>query len=78
VSQENPFRGVCAWCGKEVWARHIAREVICWNVERTGGGGNAVQGPDKRDTGRIMHTACHTEALLRERSGLIPGQTSLI
>jgi len=75
---KDAFRGNCVWCGKEVWARRIVQEVVCWEIERTAGGANAVHGPDKKYTGRIMHTHCHQEALLRERAHINPGQSSLI
>ena len=73
----TPYRGNCAWCGKEVWANRCVKEVTAWESERAQGGANSLQGPNKRYSGRIMHTACHTAAVLREKSGLIPGQLSI-
>lgn len=69
----NPYRGQCAWCGQEVWARRVVKEVTGWELE----GMTKVQGPDIRFSQRIMHTHCHAEALLRERSGVIPGQLTI-
>lgn len=72
-----PFRGYCVWCGKEVWARRVVQEVVCWEVERLGGGAHAIHGPDKKYTGNIMHSACHDLALLHERNHIIPGQLTI-
>lgn len=75
---DNPYRGVCAWCGQQVWEDHCARQVTAWEVERKGGGANAVQGPNKVSTGKVMHTVCHAEALHSEQSGIHRDQTTLV
>ena len=73
----SEFRGSCAVCGQEVRGA-CARELShAWELERSGGGAHAVQGPEKEHTGRVMHLMCHSTALFRERRGLAEGQEQL-
>lgn len=74
---ENPYRGVCVWCGRQVWEEHCARQVLAWEVERKGGGANQVSGPGKLSTGKVMHVVCHGEAVRSEATGINRDQMTL-
>lgn len=74
---DNPYRGVCEWCKQQVWADHCARQVTAWEVERQSGGANQVAGPGKVNTGKVMHTVCHGEAVRSEASGIARDQMTL-
>lgn len=69
--------GPCAFCGEPVTGKPTREVAHAWEPGRLAGGGNAVQGPDRRYTGRVAHPVCHASALRLENSGLV-GQESLL
>jgi hypothetical protein len=74
---QPPFRGMCEWCGKEIWAHRCAIQRVGWTLERQAGGANAVLGPDRADTGKVMHEVCHMEALNAEKRGTHRNQMTI-
>ena len=74
----SAHRGICIECGEEVRGSAARELEHAWEVERSGGGTHAVQGPDKRHTGRVMHPVCHDRQLSRERRGVLDGQAALL
>ena len=74
---DNPYRGVCEWCKRQVWEDHCARQVTAWEVERRGGGANQVSGPGKANTGKVMHSVCHELAVKAEATHIHRDQMEL-